>query len=309
MTGRPQVRPDVRTVVPFLVGLACFAAIAVLDQVRHFVLWRNYALSGVVLGGITTWVVYRLDVRVPRYIQWVIVTALLLHYGGGSLGNPDPYEMGLLGYHGINGAYHVHSWWDNLTHFMGIGAGTMAITYLLDAYQTKRGLAWTKTSIWMLAVATGLAAGVGVELYEYLGKTAFQTIDQGGYGNTIADLQFNFLGSALASALAVTVDRRRLASQIEHHWGQPERTMTGQPLAERVSAPMMGFIAFVAVPAGMTLWLAARDWHLLPGATLQATYDGALQLLLGSAIAGAVCGPIAGLAWARRTRRPDVEAA
>ena len=309
MTQAGLRRPDWRTVAPFLAGLGCFALLAVLNQARGFELWRNYALSGVVLGGIVTWMLYRWDVRIPLYIQGVIVTGMLLHYGGGSLGSPDPHEMGLLGYHGINGAYHVHHWWDNLTHFAGIGAGTMAIAYLLEAYQTRRGLAWNKRSLWLLAVVAGLASGVGVELYEYLGKTAFQTIDQGGYRNTMLDLVFNLLGAGLGGALAVTVDRRRLADEIERHWGRPATTMAGRPLGDRVPPAMMGFVWFVAVPAGMSLWLAGHYLALLPGADLQGTYDGALQLMLGSAIAGVVLGPLAGLAWARLQRDPESEPA
>lgn len=299
--------PRVRTVLPFLAGLACFGLLAILNESRGFELWRNYALSGLVLGGIVTWLLYRWDVRIPHYIQWVIVTGMLLHYGGGSLGSPEPYRMGLLGYHGINGAYHVHSWWDNLTHFVGVGAGAMASAYLLEAYQTRRGLAWNKRAIWALSFLTGLAMGVGVELYEYLGKTMFQTIDQGGYKNTMLDLQFNLLGAALGAGLAVTIDRRRLAIEIERHWGTQDRTLAGRPWTERVPAPMAGFSAFVAVPAAMTLWLAGHYLALLPGLDDQGTYDGALQLMLWSAIGGILAGPLAGLGWARRGRQAQEE--
>jgi hypothetical protein len=301
--------PKVRTVAPFVVGLAAFALLAILNQARGFELWRNYALTGVFLGGFVTYLVYRWDLRIPRYIQWVIVGGMLLHYGGGSLGSPDPYRMGLLGYHGINGAYHVHTWWDNLTHFAGIGAGAMATAYLLEAYQTRRGLAWNKRTVWALSFTTGLAMGVGVELYEYLGKTAFQTIDQGGYKNTMLDLLFNILGASLGAALAVTVDRRRLAMQIERHWGRRTATMADRPWTERVPPAMMGFIAFVAPAAGMTLWLAGHYLTFLPGLDTHGTYDGALKLMLVSAITGVVLGPATGIGWARRVRRPQGESA
>lgn len=295
--------PRPRTVAPFIAGLAAFAVLAAVNESRGFVLWRNYALSGLVLGGIVTWILYRWDVRVPRYIQWVIVAGMLLHYGGGSLGSPDPYRMGLLGYHGINGAYHVHSWWDNLTHFVGVGAGTMASAYLLDAYHTRRGLAWGGWWLWSLAVLTGLAMGVGVELYEYLGKSAFQTIDQGGYENTMRDLHFNVLGATLGGALAVTVDRRRLAAAILRHWGAPGATLAGRPWLQRLPPAMAGFVAFVLPAAAMTLVLSVRFLLQEPGSWGAAAYDGALRLMLASAIAGAVIGPLVGLAWSRRDRQ------
>lgn len=292
-------RPDWRTVMPFLVGLATFALLAALNHGRGFDLWRNYALSGLGLGGITTWVLYRYDVRVPHYIQWVIVIGLWLHYGGGSLGSPDPYRMGLLGYHGINGAYHVHTWWDNLTHFMGIGAGTMAIAYLLEAYQVRRGLAWSKLVVFALAVTAGLAAGVGVELYEYLGKAVFQTIDQGGYANTMMDLHFNLLGAVVGGALAVTIDRRRLAHDIAAHWGGQHAPRTDQPWPRRLPPAMAGFVAFVIPAAATTLFLAARFVIESTPVDEGHSYDSALQVLLASAIVGTLSGPLVGLAWRR----------
>lgn len=296
-----------RSVAPFLAGLVCFALLALLNQARGFDLWRNYALSGVVLGGAVTWALWRWDVRVPRYIQWVIVAGLLLHYGGGSLGSPSPYQMGLLGYHGINGAYHVHSWWDNLTHFAGVGAGTMAAAYLLDIYQMRRGLAWSPIALGVLAVTVGLAMGVGVELYEYLGKSAFQTIDQGGYVNTMRDLHFNVLGATTGAVLAVAIDRRRLAGAIERHWGTPTVLRAGRSWMGRVPAPMFGFLAFVAPAALMTLYLGTRFLIMPVPTDSPAAYEQALQAMTWSAAAGVVLGPLAGYAWSRRN--PVEEAA
>jgi hypothetical protein len=291
---------DARTVRPFVLGIACFALLAILNQARGFELWRNYALSGVAMGSIVTWVLWRKDVRIPHYIQWVIVAGLLLHYGGGSLGSPYEYSMGLLGYHGINGAYHVHTWWDNLTHAVGIGAGAMAIAYLAEAYQMRRGLAWPGWAVAGTAFLGALAAGVGVELYEYLGKSVFQTIDQGGYENTMLDLHFNILGAALGTAVAVRLDRHRFAARIQRHWGGGATNLETRPWTARLPAGMAGFLAFAAVPAITSLALAIR--FLVHGVPVDAiaAYDQALQLLLASAVAGAVLGPGLGWAWTRR---------
>jgi hypothetical protein len=293
---------DARTVRPFIVGIACFALLAALNQARGFDLWRNYALSGVAMGSVVTWVLWRKDVRIPHYIQWVIVAGLLLHYGGGSLGSPDPFRMGLLGYHGINGAYHVHTWWDNLTHAAGIGAGAMAIAYLAEAYQMRRGLAWPAWAVAGTAFLGALAAGVGVELYEYLGKSVFQTIDQGGYENTMRDLHFNVLGAVLGTAVAVRLDRRRFATRIQQHWGGGATTLQGQAWTARLPAGMAAFLAFAAVPAVTSLVLGMR--FLLQGVPddAAAAYDDALQLLVASAAAGAILGPGLGWAWRRRPR-------
>lgn len=303
----PRSSRSWRTVRPFLVGLVCFALLGLVNEARGFTLWRNYALSGVVLGGVTTWVLWRRDVRVPAYIQWVIVAGLLLHYGGGSLGSPDPFHMGLLGMHGVNGAYHEYLWWDNLTHAFGIGAGAMAIAYLVEAYQMRRGLAWPAWAVAATAVLGALTAGVAVELYEYLGKSAFQTIDQGGYVNTMRDLQFNVLGAAVGTLLAVTIDRRRFATRIATHWAPPQANLAGRPWPDRLTAGLLGFLAFCLPPAIATLTLAARFQAAGAPADDALAYEAALRTMLWSAIAGLLAGLVA---WtAARRLRPEGEPA
>ena len=291
-----------RTVAPFVVGLALFALLGALNAARDFDLWRNYAFSGILLGAPVTWVLWRFDVRIPAYIQGVIVVGLLLHYGGGSLGSPDPYRMGLLGMHGINGAYHRFAMWDNLTHGAGIGAGAMAVAYLLELYQVRRGLGWSAPVVGGLAVLSALAAGVAVELYEYLGKTAFQTIDQGGYINTMTDLQFNILGALAGTAWAVTVNRTRFWQRIQQHWGHQAALPLGRP-SPRLPPAMAGFIAFVFVPALATMAMAVRFiFQEVPAESDKALYDPALHLLLASALAGMAAAPLAAWGAGRRGR-------
>jgi hypothetical protein len=299
--GRP--RPPWHTVRPFVIGIACFAVLAAVDQARDFTLWRNYALSGIVLGSITTYILWRADVRIPRYIQWVIVAGLFLHYVGGSMGSPDPFRMGLLDLHGVNGAYHEFSWWDNLTHAVGIGAGAMAIAYLVEVAQLRRGLAWQGWAVGIVALLGALAAGVVVELYEYLGKAAFQTIDQGGYVNTMRDLHFNILGATIGAVLAVVVDRRRIGAAITRRWGRPGTDLAGRPWTERMTPGLTGFVAFAAVPTMATLVLSAR--FLAQGAVADdaAAYEAALQTLLWSFATGLLLAPLATFGMRRLSAR------
>ena len=285
-------RPPLATVFPFLVGLLCFALLALLNETRGFDLWRNYALSGIGLGGVSTYIIWRTDVRVPHYIQWVIVAGLLLHYGGGSMGSPDPFRMGLFDLHGVNGAYHEYSWWDNLTHAVGMGAGAMAIAYLAEAYQVRRGFAWSGWAVGLVGFLGGLAAGVVVELYEYLGKAAFQTIDQGGYVNTMRDLHFNVLGAAVGAALAAIVDRRRMADAIARRWGRPDVVRTGRPWPERLTPGLVGFCAFTVVPAVATLVLSLRFALEGPVPADDVAYEAALRTLLWSFGTGLLAGPV-----------------
>lgn len=299
---------DVRTVLPFLVGMGLFALLAAFNQARGFELWRNYALSGILLGAYPTYLFWRYDVRIPSYIQWTIVGALMTHYGGGSLGSPEPYKMGLWGMHGINGAYHHFSWWDHLTHGVGIGASAMGIAYLFEVYHVRRGLRWTGAAVFLTTLAAALTAGVGVELYEYLGKTMFQTIDQGGYENTMQDLHFNLLGAAAGAGLAVTVNRRRFWSRIQDRWRVPRTPRAHAAWWRRVTAPMVGFVTFCGITAGGALFLAVRyltqdvpadDLHL---------YDPALQTMTWLTLLGLALAPVAALLHTRNVRAALVPA-
>jgi len=290
-------------VAPFLVGLVMFALIAVWDQVRSIELWRNYAISGILLGAPSVYVIARADVRVPHYVQWVIVAALLLHYVGGSLAGPDPYTFGPLRMHGVNGAYHTFPWWDHLTHGMGIGAGSLGVAYMLEVYQARRGLRWAWWTVALLALASGLAAGVAVELYEYGGKTLFQTIDQGGYRNTAQDLQFNFLGAGLGAALGVWINRlvygERLRAQAPASLPSARPgTAPGRP--DPLTRSMRAFTLFVGIPAAVSLAMAARA-VVSPGDNLDdARYELLLRTLTAAALAGTAAA--AGLLAASRRR-------
>lgn len=291
---------SLRTVIPFLVGLASFAAIAVFDHARDFDLWRNYALSGFFLGIPVVWVLWAYDTRLPHSMQWAIVAGLLLHYGGGSMGSPRPGEPGLFGMSGINGAYHTIPWWDHLTHGVGIGAGAMASAYMFEAYQVRRGLGWSGWQVGGNALLAGLAAGVGVELYEYLGKSLFQTIDQGGYDNTMEDLLYNLLGAVIGATGGVAVNGR-LEARIRSRWSRTvQRGRTRPTRRGEVPAAMRGFQVFMAVPAAASL--LANLWYLAgpqPQDQL-AAYDIVLRALAASAGVAVVTWPLA--TWLSRTR-------
>jgi hypothetical protein len=249
------------------------------------------------------YVLWRLQLRVPTYIQGTILIALLLHYVGGSLGSPSPYHMGYLGTHGINGAYHTYEWWDHLTHGVGIGASAMGIAYLLEVYQTRRRLGWSASGVWIAAVLAAVAAGVAVELYEFLGKTAFQTIDQGGYENTVRDLHFNLMGAMAGAGLAVTINRAKFHALIRRQWNIEMGTVADGRWWRHLPPAMAGFLVFVSIPALTALYLSTQFFSRpLPTDDL-AHYDTTLYTLLGSAAAAVVAGPLAALGYRQFRRR------
>jgi hypothetical protein len=292
------------TVRPFVIGIAACGLLALYNESRGLDLWRNYAVTGMMLGSTVTWIMWRTDVRVPAYIQWMILVGLFTHYIGGSLAAVDGFRMGLLGTHGVNGAYHTYEWWDNLTHGLGIAAVAMGTCYLVELYQVRRGLGWTAWQVAVVGILASLAIGVGVELYEFIGKTAFQTIDQGGYANTVADLQFNIVGGVAGGTFAVTVNRMRFWEAIRRRFPPPER-----PAERRIPPGMWGILGFIALPALATLYIAARGiGHSVPLEDDVRMYDRALLMLVRSALLACLLGPAAMLAARQRARGPRPEA-
>ncbi len=283
---------SLRPVIPFLVGVTLFAVLGLFNEARDFALWRNYAFSGILLGAPAIYLIWRFEVHLPHYIQWTIVGALLTHYGGGSLGSPDPYKMGLLGMHGVNGAYHHFDWWDHLTHGVGIGASAMGIAYLFEVYHVRRGQQWSASTVFLCTMVASMTAGVGVELYEYLGKTAFQTIDQGGYENTMRDLHFNLIGAMLGGGLAVTVNRSRFWNLVQGRWGMPHPVPRSAPWWQRITSPMVGFLTFCTLPAAGALFLATKFFaEEIPANDLH-MYDPALQTLTWLTALGILLAPL-----------------
>ncbi len=282
-------------------GIVLFAALALWDHSRGFELWRNYALSGVLIASIIAYWIHATDVRLPNYIQWIIILALLTHYGGGSLGSPDPYRMGLLGTHGINGAYHHFEWWDHLTHGAGIFATAIGFAYLLEVYLARRRLPWHPAAIWTVTVLASLTAGVGVELYEYLGKTIFQTIDQGGYANTMLDIHYNLLGATLGATLAVTLNRRHFRQRIQQQFGinPDEATPQSPKWWMQIPPGMTGFLVFITLPALVALGMAIRFLFIEVPANDLPLYDAALRTLTRTSLVAAITGPLAGWLHAR----------
>ncbi len=260
-----------------LAGVTAFAILGVINHVRDFTLWRNYCIAAVVMSMPIFAGLHLARVRVPYPTQAAVIAATAAHFVGGSAGSPGPHGTpGWFGLHGINGAYHVFGWWDHLTHGLGIGATTMGYAYLLDVYQGRRRLGWTAPQLAAMALVCGLATGVLVELYEYLGKTMFQTIDQGGYANTMTDLNFNLLGATLGALLATGNQRTRLRPHMEGVWGHS--LAPPGPWWARLPPTMAGLAAAAALVAAASFYHGMRFLFVEPHDSIEA-YDQSLNSL------------------------------
>jgi hypothetical protein len=146
-------------------------------------------------------------VQMPALPLWIGYSATMLHFIGGSLGaadsGPGPFcfdgmQPGQwLCADGVNGMYHVHPWWDKLVH--GMNSTAIAIAWSLGWRRMSEHNGWQLSPgiVAFTAFSLSVAIGVAYEVYEFFGKTIFQTIDQGGYVNTATDLVSDMLGAGL----------------------------------------------------------------------------------------------------------------
>jgi hypothetical protein len=119
------------------------------------------------------------------------------------------------------------------------------------------------------AFSLSVAIGVAYEVYEFFGKTMFQTIDQGGYVNTASDLVSDMLGAGLGVLFAHFYDPMNKTSDKSGKLSLP----TQVTLTNNGSIPLM------AIGAVLSL-----DFLLLGGGLVNSDYDLIGQLMLGALV-------------------------
>ena len=117
------------------------------------------------------------------------------------------------------------------------------------------------------AFSLSVAIGVAYEVYEFFGKTMFQTIDQGGYVNTASDLVSDMLGAGLGVLFAHFYDPMNKTSS----------TTDGGVLPTQVSLTDIASLPLLVIGAVLSL-----DFLLLSGGIVNEDYDLIGQLMLGS---------------------------
>jgi len=105
--------------------------------------------------------------------------------------------------------------YDKLTHAMGTAAVTAAAWEVLRAAARRTGSTRPPRDRFLLAVAIGVAAGIGWEVYEYLGDVVFHTTRSQGRWDTFNDLVSDTAGAFLIAVLLWWQERRGLAGEFE----------------------------------------------------------------------------------------------
>ena len=242
---------------------------------RGLNLWAGYNFGGAVMALLALMILWKGKAHIPALPLWIGYFATMLHFIGGSLGaadsGPGPFCFdGMqpgewLCADGVNGMYHVHPWWDKLVHSMNSTA--IAIAWSLGWRRMSEHNGWQLSPrvVAFTAFSLSVAIGVAYEVYEFFGKTMFQTIDQGGYVNTASDLVSDMLGAGLGVLFAHYYDPMNKTSNI-----------SGQlPLPTQVTLTNNGSIPLMAMGAILSL-----DFILLGGGLVNSDYDLIGQLML-----------------------------
>ncbi len=100
--------------------------------------------------------------------------------------------------------------YDKLTHAMGTAAVTAAAWEILRVIARRRGASLPPRERAFAAVATGVAAGIGWEVYEYLGDVVFHTARTQGRWDTFNDLVSDTAGAVAIASLLWWQERQGL---------------------------------------------------------------------------------------------------
>ncbi len=264
---------------PLIVGVISCVMLTIWNLSRGLNLWAGYNFGGAMMALLALLILWKGRAHIPALPLWIGYSASMLHFFGGSLGAADsgPGPLCFDGMNpgewlcadGVNGMYHVHPWWDKLVH--GMNSTALAIAWSLGWRRMSEYNGWQLSPqvVAFTAFSLSVAIGVAYEVYEFFGKTIFQTIDQGGYVNTATDLVSDMLGAGLGVLFTHYYDPMNKSSN-----------KSGQlPLPAQVTLTNNGSIPLMAIGAILSL-----DFLLLNGDIVNSDYDLIGQLMLGSLI-------------------------
>lgn len=280
MQGQRTRIPERAPVMAWLIS--CFI-LTVWNLSRGLNLWAGYNFGGVLMALLAIFILWSGRVQMPALPLWIGYSATMLHFVGGSLGaadsGPGPFCFSgmqpgeWLCADGVNGMYHVHPWWDKLVHGMNSTAIAIAWSFGWRRMSEHNGWQLSPGVVAFTAFSLSVAIGVAYEVYEFFGKTMFQTIDQGGYVNTATDLVSDMLGAGLGVLFSHFYDPMNKTSITDGNAPRPTQLI----LTNNGSFPLLVMGALLSV-----------DFLLLDGGLVNRDYDFIGQLMLASIVVSGV---------------------
>jgi hypothetical protein len=264
---------------PLLAWFLSCTILTIWNYSRGLHLWAGYNLGGAVMALLVISFMWNGRMRMPALPLWIAYITTMLHFLGGSLGAPDhgngpfcfdgmqPGEW--LCADGVNGMYHVHAWWDKLVHGTNSAATAIGWSFAWRRVSNHNGWEISPRIVAGICFSLTVAIGVGYEVYEFFGKTVFQTIDQGGYQNTASDLVSNLVGAWMGIMFALFYDPLNGKAP----------SVSATPLPWQASLTLIATLPLLVIGGLLSL-----DLLLLDGALVGADYDLVGDILIGSVL-------------------------
>ena len=178
-------------IVSYLLKLCIVALLSISIYQQQWV-WVFGSTLALTISLIPTILKRNYQITLPLALDILIVTALLLHVGGGLLD-----------------AYHTIPYYDSLTHFTSaffVAFLSFVVIYTLHVYWAS--LKMDKYAMALLVVFCTIAMGVVWEFNEWISDLVFHTAEQWGYTDTIKDLSINALAGTIMALIGVSMIKK-----------------------------------------------------------------------------------------------------
>lgn len=185
-----MLRRDLPVIVFSMAYMVVFVGISLTRKNYEFILYAAVVVA------IAAWIlVKQRAVRFDPVILWGLSIWGLLHMAGGNIhvGDGVLYNVQLIP---------VVLRYDQLVHFFGFGAATLACHHILSN-MLKPDIP-QRVTLTILVILMGCGVGAMNEIVEFIAVLAVPETNVGGYENTLWDLVFNFFGATAAAIWAMT---------------------------------------------------------------------------------------------------------
>lgn len=160
----------------------------------HNILLALGALSALVLSSLPAIVSRNYQAHLPVTVDFFVTLSVFLHIFGLAFN-----------------FYHSPTWWwwDNLTHFLGVGVIAMLAFLLIFSLTYVKKIHMPLSIAGIFIFSSAMAIGALWEVSEFYFDIVFGTESLGDLYDTIEDLQFNAVGGLVVTVFGVLYMKRK----------------------------------------------------------------------------------------------------
>ncbi|PKK86667.1 MAG: hypothetical protein CVT48_00110 [Thermoplasmata archaeon HGW-Thermoplasmata-1] len=187
----------------FVLGLATSLMLIGLSLYVHFALQDTiyYRENGIEFRALV-WRSYCLEAAALTIILMSILNFFPVSLMAVSIGLFDVL-LHILG--GMFDWYHTIDFWDHITHGLSHLAIVIGVAYWFRMGEDRGKVSISPLLCLSAVILISIGVGAIFEVREYAFSYVFDTIDQGGYDNTLQDIMFNIIGSLIGGIIMIAI--------------------------------------------------------------------------------------------------------